>query len=87
MQICLKKNIIAAGHGDAWSHLIFREHQHFPILFPFEEASKRNIPMWVTEISDITPLGCFHGGWAARAARRHKSVHYLVVGSTTHQDQ
>ena len=52
-----EKNIIAAGHGYVLPDTIPlpAELRRTPIV-PFEEASKRNIPMWVTEISDITPL-------------------------------
>lgn len=52
-----EKNIIAAGHGYVLPDTIPlpAELRHTPIV-PFEEALKRNIPMWVTEISDITPL-------------------------------
>lgn len=52
-----EKNIIAAGHGYVLPDTIPlpAELRRTPIV-PFEEALKRNIPMWVTEISDITPL-------------------------------
>lgn len=52
-----EKNIIAAGHGYVLPDTIPLpvELRRTPIV-PFEEALKRNIPMWVTEISDITPL-------------------------------
>ncbi len=52
-----EKNIIAAGHGYVLPDTIPlpAELRRTPIG-PFEEALKRNIPMWVTEISDITPL-------------------------------
>lgn len=52
-----EKNIIAAGHGYVLPDTIPlpAELRRTPIV-PFEEAVKRNIPMWVTEISDITPL-------------------------------
>lgn len=52
-----EKNIIAAGHGYVLPDTIPlpAELRRTPII-PFEEALKRNIPMWVTEISDITPL-------------------------------
>lgn len=52
-----ENNIIAAGHGYVLPDTIPlpAELRRTPIV-PFEEALKRNIPMWVTEISDITPL-------------------------------
>lgn len=52
-----ENNIIAAGHGYVLPDTIPlpAELRRTPIV-PFEEAVKRNIPMWVTEISDITPL-------------------------------
>lgn len=52
-----EKNIITAGHGYVLPDTIPlpAELRRTPIV-PFEEALKRNIPMWVTEISDITPL-------------------------------
>lgn len=52
-----EKNIIAAGHGYVLPDTIPlpAKLRRTPIV-PFEEALKRNIPMWVTEISDITPL-------------------------------
>ena len=52
-----EKNIIAAGHGYVLPDTIPlpAELRRTPIV-PFEEALIRNIPMWVTEISDITPL-------------------------------
>lgn len=52
-----EKNIIAAGHGYVLPDTIPlpAELRRTPIV-PFEETLKRNIPMWVTEISDITPL-------------------------------
>lgn len=52
-----ENNIIAAGHGYVLPDTILlpAELRRTPIV-PFEEAVKRNIPMWVTEISDITPL-------------------------------
>ena len=52
-----EKNIISAGHGYVLPDTIPlpAELRRTPIV-PFEEALKRNIPMWVTEISDITPL-------------------------------
>ena len=52
-----EKNIIAAGHGYVLPDTIpLPAELRRPPIVPFEEASKRNIPMWVTEISDITPL-------------------------------
>lgn len=52
-----ENNIIAAGHGYVLPDTIPlpAELRRTPIV-PFEEALKRNIPMWVTEISDITLL-------------------------------
>lgn len=52
-----ENNIIAAGHGYVLPDTIPlpAELRRTPIV-PFEEAVKRNIPMWITEISDITPL-------------------------------
>lgn len=52
-----EKNIIAAGHGYVLPDTIPlpAELRRTPII-PFKEALKRNVPMWVTEISDITPL-------------------------------
>lgn len=49
--------LIAAGHGYVLPDTIPlpAEQRRTPII-PFVEAEKRNIPVWVTEISDITPL-------------------------------
>ena len=49
--------ILAAGHGYVLPDTmpLPAELRHTPII-PFQQAVKRNIPMWVTEISDITPL-------------------------------
>lgn len=51
------QRLITAGHGYVLPDTIPlpAELRRTPIL-PFTEAEKRNIPMWVTEISDITPL-------------------------------
>ena len=51
------ERVIAVGHGYVLPDTIPlpAELRRTPIV-PFEEAQKRNIPMWVTEISDITPL-------------------------------
>lgn len=52
-----ENRVIAAGHGYVLPDTIPlpAELRHTPIV-PFKEAIKRRIPMWVTEISDITPL-------------------------------
>lgn len=52
-----ENRIIAAGHGYVLPDTIPfpAELRRTPIV-PFKEAVKRRIPMWVTEISDITPL-------------------------------
>ena len=52
-----ENRVIAAGHGYVLPDTIPlpAEMRRTPIV-PFKEAVKRNIPMWVTEISDITPL-------------------------------
>lgn len=49
--------IIAAGHGYVLPDTmpLPAELRQTPII-PFQKAVERNIPMWVTEISDITPL-------------------------------
>ena len=49
--------VIAAGHGYVLPDTLPlpANLRRTPII-PFVEAQKRNIPMWVTEISDITPL-------------------------------
>lgn len=49
--------VIAAGHGYVLPDTlpIPAEMRRTPII-PFKEAVKRNIPMWVTEVSDIFPL-------------------------------
>ena len=49
--------IIAAGHGYVLPDTmpLPAELRRTPII-PFKKATERNIPMWVTEISDITPL-------------------------------
>lgn len=49
--------ILAAGHGYVLPDTmpLPAELRQTPII-PFKQAVKRNIPMWVTEISDITPL-------------------------------
>lgn len=49
--------LIAAGHGYVLPDTIPlpAELRRTPIV-PFAEAEKRNVPAWVTEISDITPL-------------------------------
>ncbi len=49
--------VIAAGHGYVLPDTlpIPAEMRRTPIV-PFSEAVKRNIPMWVTEMSDISPL-------------------------------
>lgn len=52
--------LIAAGHGYALTPEIMpiklsEEELKTPIV-PFESAVKKGIPVWVTEISDITPL-------------------------------
>ena len=51
------KRVIAAGHGYVLPDTLPlpTELRRTPII-PYVEAQKRNIPMWVTEISDITPL-------------------------------
>lgn len=51
------ERVIAAGHGYVLPDTIPlpAEMRRTPII-PFEEAAKKNIPSWVTEISDITPL-------------------------------
>lgn len=51
------QRLVTAGHGYVLPDTIPlpAELRRTPI-FPFTEAEKRNIPMWVTEISDITPL-------------------------------
>lgn len=51
------ERVIASGHGYVLPDTIPlpAEMRRTPII-PFEEAEKKNIPMWVTEISDITPL-------------------------------
>lgn len=52
-----KERLIAAGHGYVLPDTIPlpEELRRTPIL-PILEAEKKDIPMWVTEISDITPL-------------------------------
>lgn len=52
-----QERLIAAGHGYVLPDTIPlpAELRRTPII-PFAEAEKRHIPMWVTEISDITPL-------------------------------
>lgn len=49
--------LLAAGHGYVLPDTmpLPAELRQTPII-PFKQAVKRNIPMWVTEISDITPL-------------------------------
>ena len=51
------ERVIASGHGYVLPDTLPlpAELRRTPII-PFEEPVKRNIPMWVTEISDITPL-------------------------------
>lgn len=51
------KRVIAAGHGYVLPDTLPlpADLRRTPII-PFVEAEKRNVPMWVTEISDITPL-------------------------------
>lgn len=53
-------NLIAAGHGYSLSPDIMpikvdKEYLKTPII-PFDMAEKAHMPVWVTEISDITPL-------------------------------
>ena len=53
-------NLIAAGHGYSLSPDIMpiqvdKKYLKTPIM-PFEMAEKAQIPVWVTEISDVTPL-------------------------------
>lgn len=53
-------NLIAAGHGYSLSPDIMpikvdKKYLQTPIV-PFDMAEKAHIPVWVTEISDITPL-------------------------------
>lgn len=55
-----KFNLIAAGHGYSLSPDIMpikvdKEYLKTPII-PFDAAEKAHIPVWITEISDVTPL-------------------------------